>query len=801
MNPSIITPPPLWPHQREAVAAATAELAIASRATVVMACGTGKTRVESEVADAVSPTAPVLVVLPTLDLIAQTLRSWVQTSGRAALGTVIAVCSDDEIADREAAADLSSLNAQVTTDPERLSALLAERKNSRCTVAITYQSLPILAAVHREQAVDAWRLVVVDEAHRSAGARDRTWSIVHDDVLVPASKRLYLTATPRIVLARGKSQPAEIFSMDDEKTFGRVAYRLSFAEARKRGLLADYRVVVAFVTDKEIRKLATAGDGTAQFFGVGRAAVSAPMLARQIAVLRAAREFGIQRLLTYHHRVRDAEWFAKTLPAVDTLLNPANEAPTGLITGCVHGGQNGAERRAVLEGLRAEGTHRVIISNARVLAEGYDAPAVDGVAFISPRDSPIDTIQAVGRALRLGGQRKKTACVVIPVLLEPGQDPVSALEGSSYGPVWRVIQALAAHDEMLATSLKASRTALGHTDSGPREVPGWLAFSGAPVPPTFASAITAYAVRSATESWDEFFGALKQHRKEVGHLQVPTDHVTPSGLHLGRWLSEQRSLHKRGRLAPERCRRLEEFGVVWDLREAAWQRYLHAAREYHRAHGHLRVPADYCTDDEVPVNLGGFLLRVRVQDQQVSEDQRAELNKLGIVWASSNDHFWDRMYAAATAYRAEHGDLNVPTSHVTNDDPPLQLGKWLTRCRAWRKAGDVSTLTSQRALDLDGLGMVWDARTQKWNSCLSAAEAYFKQNGDLAVPTAYETEGSEPMKLGLWIQKQRKNRKAGILSAQQIEALTRIGMIWAVRTRRRGTAVVTDPGVITSTTV
>ncbi|MFF9076115.1 Helicase associated domain protein [Streptomyces sp. NPDC014872] len=793
MKPSIVAPPPLWPHQSEAVEAATAELAAASRATVVMACGTGKTRVESEVADALSPAAPVLAVLPTLDLIAQTLRSWEQTSGRTALGTVIAVCSDDEIADRAASADLSSLNAQVTTDPGRLSALLTGRTTSRCTVAITYQSLPILAAVHREQKVAAWRLVIIDEAHRSAGARDRTWSIVHDDVLVPASKRLYLTATPRIVLARGRNQPDEIFSMDDEKTFGRVAYRLSFAEARKRRLLADYRVVVAFVTDEEMRKLATAGDGTAQFFGVGKAAVSAPMLARQIAVLRAAREFGIQRLLTYHHLVRDAEWFAKTLPAADALLDPADEAPAGLVTGCVHGGQSGAERRAVLESLRAEGAQRVIISNSRVLAEGYDAPAVDGVAFISPRDSPIDTIQAVGRALRLGGRREKTAYVIVPVLLEPGQDPVSALEGSAYGPVWRVIQALAAHDEMLASSLKASRTELGHADAddaggGPRDVPEWLAFTGAPVPPTFASAITAYAIRSATESWDELFGAAEQYRKRTGNLLVPTDHETPAGLKLGRWLSEQRSQHRRGRLAAERCRRLEGIGIVWDLREATWQRYLRAAQQYHQAHGHLRVPSDYCTDDEMPVNLGGFLLRVRVQDQQLSDEQRAELDKLGIVWGSSNDHYWDRMFTAAAAYRAEHGDLNVPTSHLTTDDPPLQLGKWITRCRTWRKAGDVSTLTPERVRDLDGLGMVWDARTQKWNSCFSAAEAYFAQNGDLAVPTSYETEGPEAMKLGLWIQKQRKNRKADILSAEQVQALTRIGMVWSVRNspKRKG---------------
>ncbi|MEU7205501.1 DEAD/DEAH box helicase family protein [Streptomyces sp. NPDC045470] len=44
------TPASLFPHQREAVDAARKTLAQSSRATAVMPCGTGKTRVGAEVA-------------------------------------------------------------------------------------------------------------------------------------------------------------------------------------------------------------------------------------------------------------------------------------------------------------------------------------------------------------------------------------------------------------------------------------------------------------------------------------------------------------------------------------------------------------------------------------------------------------------------------------------------------------------------------------------------------------------------------------------------------------------------------
>ena len=41
-----------------------------------------------------------------------------------------------------------------------------------------------------------------------------------------------------------------------------------------------------------------------------------------------------------------------------------------------------------------------LLSNARCLAEGVDVPTLDGVAFIDPRRSTTDIIQAVGRAIR-----------------------------------------------------------------------------------------------------------------------------------------------------------------------------------------------------------------------------------------------------------------------------------------------------------------------------------------------------------------------------------------------------------------
>nr|WSX75829.1 Helicase associated domain protein [Streptomyces sp. NBC_00899] len=772
----------MWDHQREAVAASTAELASAPRATAVMACGTGKTRVGAETAKAVAPTGPVLIMVPTLDLLAQTLGEWVDICGHQGLGQVIAVCGDSEVMDRDTADDLSSLQVQVTTDPAHLAELLG-RGGGRSTVAITYQSQAILAVAHREYGLRPWRLAVVDEAHRTAGAKARSWSVIHDDVLIPADKRLYLTATPRLVAVRA-GEVAEVFSMEDEKTYGRVAYRLGFGPARAMGLLADYRVVVCVITDDEVRQLAATGQDRPEFLDLGPRAVAAPMLAAQVAVLRAAHQYNVQRMITYHHRVKDAQWFARTLPAADALITPPTDGTPELVTGAVHGGQAASLRRAELGKLAASASRRVVISNSRVLAEGIDVPAVDGVAFIDARDSPIDTIQAIGRALRLGGRPDKVAHILVPVVLAPDQDPVAALEASAYEPVWRITQALCAHDEDFVRSLNAARASLGHSPSAaglPRsELPQWLQFAGAtPIPAGFAAAIGLHAVRTVTESWEEYFGAARAYREVHQDLLIPVVHRTESGLRLGAWLAHQRHMFNTGRLREDRRQRLDDLGAVWDRHEVKNQRRLKAAREFHATHGHLRVPTDYYTDGDDPVDLGPFLLRLR-RGQYLRDELKNELDNLGFTPDAAKDDYWRRMLAAATAYRNEHGDLLVPTAHVTDTDE-LPLGVWLAQCRNAKKQGN---LTTRRIQELDALGIAWDARAQRWNEGYKAAERYFRENGHLKVPSTFAEPGAS-FKLGIWIRRQRKALHNGTLTPQQIADLNTIHMVWSVMPQRK----------------
>ena len=65
---------------------------------------------------------------------------------------------------------------------------------------------------------------------------------------------------------------------------------------------------------------------------------------------------------------------------------------------------------------------KAVISNARCLTEGVDVPAVDMVAFISPRKSKVDIVQATGRAMRRSAG-KEFGYVMVPLFVVAALKP------------------------------------------------------------------------------------------------------------------------------------------------------------------------------------------------------------------------------------------------------------------------------------------------------------------------------------------------------------------------------------------
>ncbi|WP_328384404.1 Helicase associated domain protein (plasmid) [Micromonospora zamorensis] len=749
----------LWPHQSDAVAAATDRLRAGGRATVIMACGTGKTRVGSETAQRLGA-ARVLVAVPTLELLAQTVHAYRLEHGDQALGRIIAVCSDQTITRRHEI-DLRAEHADVTTDSEQLHELCSGK--GRRTVFSTYASLPTaVAGAHRDQGLPPWDLAVVDEAHRTVGDHGRAWAAIHDDDRIPARRRLYFTATPRVIAESGTS--LQVASMDDETTFGAVVHQLLFADAIDLGYLADYRVVVSVVAEPEVRDLIRHHP----YLTVGGRAIDSATVAAHVALLRAADQYGLRRVISFHNRVSRAGHFAATLSHTALAMgrNPDRLWATHL--SAVH---PPPRRRQVLDQLRGDDERLMVVANARVLAEGIDVPAVDGIVFADPRGSTIDAIQAVGRALRRGSQPGKTATILIPVLAAPGHDPDLLDSRSPYAAVWEVLRALRAHDSRAGAAFDQLHQRLRHrrpAESAPA-LPGWLRADGLPLPESFLTAITVATVDvdgTFEQQWLRNMAAAEAYYEQHGHLRVPQRWTTVDGLPLGAWINTQRVARSRGALPEHRIAALDVVGMVWDARDDQWATGYAAAERYAAEHGHLHPPAAYATPSGF--RLGWWVTNLRMRASDLSPARAEALRHLDPDWNPPWDRHWQRGLINARRFRAEHGHLDVASSYRAPNGH--RLGEWIHRQRRIQ-----ARLTPQQRAALTRLGMTWDQpplRDQMWQRGIAAATAFHVDHGHLRVPRDYTTANG--FRLGLWIENVRRRRDK--VPAQRRAVLEQLGI-------------------------
>jgi Helicase conserved C-terminal domain len=150
-------------------------------------------------------------------------------------------------------------------------------------------------------------------------------------------------------------------------------------------------------------------------------AVLARQVANQIALRDAIQKYGASKVFTFHRDVKSAQSFVSSGPeGVGTHLvdvrspgfsrsAPPEGGTPNFQTFHVNGMMPTARREREMRDFRAAA--RAVMSNARCLTEGVDVPAVDMVAFLSPRRSRVDIVQATGRAMRRSAGKTTGYCV------------------------------------------------------------------------------------------------------------------------------------------------------------------------------------------------------------------------------------------------------------------------------------------------------------------------------------------------------------------------------------------------------
>ncbi|WWQ61914.1 Helicase associated domain protein [Streptomyces sp. Q6] len=804
------------PDQNAAIEAAVRHLKHpGSRGHIVSACGTGKTLIALRSAEALD-THHLLVAVPSWDLIAQ----WAQAARTDGRSEALMAVSSLDAGKHPLLADAGAMS---TGSGDYLAYWLAQRRKrrERATVFVTLDSLArIEETQHTIFPVPVFDLLVVDEAHRTAGSWDKQWTMIHDNQRVRADRRLYLTATPyeweaprltEVPDARPQPKrtaatapqweaPSLIASMDDPKVFGPRLHTYSHADAIDDGVLADYQLLIPTITDTDLRSALTDTDLQTGFGTTARRTS-----ALHLAVLKAMREHDLHHVIVYFQQIADASDFARQFPHTLRTL-PETQRPswaTELSVQSINGTHPPEQRHTILD--RFEKATRGILTNAQVLGEGVDLPAVDAIVFADRTASVRRIVQALGRALRKPPTLDhKMASLVIPAYTSPDAEPTDLL-GTPYEALWLITAALRHHDQSITARAPRKHAKRRLETDTHQLIARRFRFDFTLDADHIARAmdLIAWPSDGAVLSAPRRAGlaAAVRYHAEHGHLRVPTDYEDAYGYRLGSFITGQRTAYHQDALTTDWIAELEALSMIWDENEAAWQANLATVEAFHAVHGHLAIPA---------TQPGGQFLvdqRARARKGLLTPSREQHFTTLDPNWQLPHGPDWHRKYHLLRRHIEAGHDPATLRRDLTIDG--VKAGGWLHRqFTTWSQLAD-----GQRDL-LTDLGLTPDqvplpVRSTSATPSTRGRRRSFRQTAELLrlfverwgrPPNAregMEIDGEHVM-IGPWLCKVRTKQNADQLTQEQDQLMTEIlKSNWTVTGRTSSTEALHQPSKIT----
>lgn len=433
------------PHQQRAIDKAKVYFANPpnTRGKLIMPCGTGKTLTAFWISEALRARTIILAV-PSLSLIQQTLPVWLREYAAIERDVRwLCVCSDQTVTHEadDVVMHTQEMGFPCMTEVDSIRNWLRVTKDASTRVIFTtYQSGKVLSAAIKAEAtvVD---LGIMDEAHKTVGQKDRLFSHLLSDANVPMQRRIFMTATER----RFAGESNEILSMDDVTVFGETFELLTFKEALEAepAILSDYKIITMFIDEEEVAQMIK-NNRYLRAEGIGEE-TEAQMLAAMVALRKAMREQPITHAVSFHTSIRRASKFQ----ALNDLYSKHEKE--SLESYHVTGEMSAAGRKRIIKEFASNS--RSLITNARCLTEGVDVPNIDCVLFADPKQSTIDIVQAVGRALR-PARGKSFGYIVVPLVLTQ-EMTTEVAESEAFKKVLTVLRALASNDERIVEEFRA----------------------------------------------------------------------------------------------------------------------------------------------------------------------------------------------------------------------------------------------------------------------------------------------------------------------------------------------------------
>jgi superfamily II DNA or RNA helicase len=708
----------LRPHQAEALKAVTKELEVADRCHMIMACGTGKTITALAIAESMKPKS-VVIFAPSLALINQLMKEWVANTSWQDYET-LAICSDDSVTKGVESESilLEEIDFPVANEHQIIKKLLNSRNKKLKILFCTYQSASLL----QDLKID---LAIFDEAHKTAGYGKDLFSYSLHDENIKIKKRLFMTATPRHASISRKTKTGEglpIYSMDDESLYGKRAYTLGFREAINLNLICDYKIIISVAN--------------------ANANANSCLASNVAALKKAILKSKATKIISYHKSINDAKEFscANFLSGFKSLHIS---------------GQIGMQDRInIMQDFKT--ANKALICNARCLTEGIDIPAIDMVAFMNPKTSKIDIVQAIGRALR-NAPNKKIGYVFLPIFLDDAiLNQEEAISSSDFSHIWEVLNALSEQDSDLNDVIReiAKSGEESKADSY-RAIEKFIDFNEVNNA-KFINSIQARILNGLYDSWDIMYGQLCQYKKLNGNCLVSYDIKSPLKS-LAHWVRGNRIGRKRGLLSQKRIQLLDDINFAWAPTDEAWHNMYTQLVFFYKKNKHSKIPhskklppelmklCKWVGSERRSFNLGAMPKNREDLLKKVKFDFSPLKEKVG---------WFENGYPILLEYVKKHGKkyTGLGGIDVTKND---YLRHFIQHARTKYKAG---LIPSSQVKLLEEIDIVWDPAERCWNNTYEKYKELILNNKPIE-------------NLQSWVMIQRKNYKKNTLDKDKIEKL------------------------------
>lgn len=396
-----------------------------------------------------------------------------------------------------------------------------------------------------------------------------------------------------------------------------------------------------------------------------------------------------------------------------------------------------------------------------MLNEGVHVDDIDGVILLRPTVSPIIYKQQIGRALSAGTNKIPVIFDIVMNIdnlysigaIQEEMDDVLFLYRRN-GEKWDVVHenfqiidelcdcmelfdrlndSLTASWELMYQEAKQYKETHGNLNVSRRYVTtdgyclgNWLCRQRMVYSGKCAGILTAKQISLlndigmrwydyTSDSWNTYYSALCEYKKEHGHLDIPVWYVTPDGLKVGKFLANLKTSKSTGRknkyLTPDHIAALDNLGMIWSKVDYKWENYYLACAKYHLDNHHLNIPVTYISPEGL--RIGQWLRRQRnlrysrIPGTPLTDTQIQRLEEIGMIWEDVHQTAWEKAYSRAVVFYQTHGNLNVPKTYV--DESGFALGSWLRRHKDRLANGKTQIkVTPERRAKLDELGMNWE---------------------------------------------------------------------------------------------